>query len=292
VRPGEVPFYIDALGLDSLYDYDPFWQRAVELEVAITTHGGSMTWPDRISPSNFVFNHIGHFANAGHSAAKAIFLGGVTRRFPDLHFAFLEGGVSWACQLLWDLESHWRKRNVKAMRNNLCPDRIDVDLLRTLYEQYGGERWVGRFEEVLQNTARVDPFKSIDQLVAQEPAEGVMSYDDFEALGPLDEETLKSLFRDRFWFGCEADDPATSLAFAKQLDLGLKPVFSSDIGHFDVTDMTEVLEEAFELCEHGLLDEADFKRFTFSNAAQLHGGMNRNFFAGTVVEDAVAPLLG
>jgi hypothetical protein len=30
--------------------------------------------------SNFTFNHIGHFAAAGHAVAKALFLGGVTRR--------------------------------------------------------------------------------------------------------------------------------------------------------------------------------------------------------------------
>jgi hypothetical protein len=33
-----------------------------------------------MSPVNFVNNHIGHFAAAGHAIAKAIFLGGVARR--------------------------------------------------------------------------------------------------------------------------------------------------------------------------------------------------------------------
>ena len=31
----------------------------------------------------------------------------------------------------------------------------------------------------------------------------------------------------------------------------LKAVFSSDIGHWDVPDMTEVTEEAYELVDHG-----------------------------------------
>ena len=31
----------------------------------------------------------------------------------------------------------------------------------------------------------------------------------------------------------------------------LKAIFSSDIGHWDVPDMTEVLEEAYEMVEHG-----------------------------------------
>src|SRR5262249_21378720 len=60
-RAPEVPYYVDSLGLDSPYDYDPLWAKAVELRVAVTCHGGSMSWPDRTSPSNFVYNHIGHF---------------------------------------------------------------------------------------------------------------------------------------------------------------------------------------------------------------------------------------
>ena len=114
-----------------------------------------------------------------------------------------------------------------------------------------------------------------------------MSYDDFSALRVDDEESLEHLFRDRFWFGCEADDRATAWAFNKQLGLGLKPVFSSDIGHFDVPDMRDVLHEAYELVELELLDEADFKRFTFTNAASLHAGMDPDFFAGTVVGNTV-----
>lgn len=42
-------------------------------------------------------------AAANEAVAKALFMGGVTRRFPDLKFSFLEGGVGWACQLLSDL---------------------------------------------------------------------------------------------------------------------------------------------------------------------------------------------
>ena len=52
-----------------------------------------------------------------------------------------------------------------------------------------------------------------------------------------------------------------------------------------------VLEEAWELVEHGLMDLDDFKRFTFTNVAGLHTGNNPQFFEGTVVEQAVAELL-
>jgi hypothetical protein len=41
-----------------------------------------------------MYNQIGHFAAAGAALAKSLFLGGVTRRFPELRVALLEGGVA------------------------------------------------------------------------------------------------------------------------------------------------------------------------------------------------------
>ena len=38
-----------------------------------------------------------------------------------------------------------------------------------------------------------------------------------------------------------------------------KAMMSSDIGHWDVTDMNEVVEEAHELVDHGLITEEDFR---------------------------------
>ena len=54
----------------------------------------------------------------------------------------------------------------------------------------------------------------------------------------------------RFFFGCEADDRLNALAFDRRLNPAgarLNALFGSDIGHFDVPDMREVLPEAYEL---------------------------------------------
>jgi hypothetical protein len=112
--------------------------------------------------------------------------------------------------------------------------------------------------------------------------------DDFEAAGIDSVDALKQQFAGHFYFGCEADDPTTAWAFDRHGYHRLNPIFSSDVGHFDVTDMTEVLEEAWELVEHGLIGEDDFREFTFTNAASLHTALNPDFFKGTVVEGAVA----
>src|SRR5207244_4410449 len=68
--------------------------------------------------------------------SKAIFLGGVTRRFPKLRFAFLEGGVGWACQLFGDLTEHWERRNRKALEH-MDPRKLDRALLMSLVEKHG-----------------------------------------------------------------------------------------------------------------------------------------------------------
>ena len=80
----------------------------------------------------------------------------------------------------------------------------------------------------------------------------------------------------------------TAWAFDKHGNHRLRPIFSSDVGHFDVVDMTEVLEEAYEMVEHGLITEAELREFVFGNPARLHTAMNPDFFKGTVVEAAVA----
>jgi hypothetical protein len=97
-----------------------------------------------------------------------------------------------------------------------------------------------------------------------------------------------------FYFGCEADDPINAFAFdTRKLPFGAKlnAIFSSDIGHWDVPDMTEVTEEAYGLVERGLINEDNFRDFVFANPARLWTSMNKKFFGGTVVEGAVAALL-
>jgi hypothetical protein len=57
---------------------------------------------------------------------KSLFLGGVTRRFQQLKFLLLEGGVGWARTLLGDIKGHWEKRNRDAVYS-YDPRRIDVN---------------------------------------------------------------------------------------------------------------------------------------------------------------------
>jgi predicted TIM-barrel fold metal-dependent hydrolase len=284
----KVPHYIDPLALDSAYDYDPFWARCVELKAAVTCHSGSMGWGGRESVTNFTYNHIGHFANANHAFAKALILGGVVRRFPALRFAFLEGGVGWACNLLTDLLAHWEKRHAQAMEAHLRPANLDLSRLRQLFSRYGGQAYEEHLEELLGCLSLVSPFKTVDELTEREYK---AQLDDFAAAQVGSAEELRAQFAERFYFGCESDDVITAWAFDKHGNHRLRPIFSSDVSHFDVTDMTEVLEEAYELVERELITPEDFRAFVFANAVKLHTALNPEFFKGTVVEEAVARLV-
>ena len=58
--------WLDVLGLDSPYNYDPVWQRCLELSFAPTFHstGRGRAFGLRNSVSNFVYNHIGQIGRA------------------------------------------------------------------------------------------------------------------------------------------------------------------------------------------------------------------------------------
>jgi predicted TIM-barrel fold metal-dependent hydrolase len=275
--------WYDALGLDSEHDYDPLWAACVTLGIAPTFHTGVRRQGLRLSPTNFTYNHIGHFAAAGHAVCKAMFLGGVTRRFPGLRVAFLEGGVGWACMLYADLLGHWEKRNRDALEHT-NPANLDRALLAELVTRYGTE-------EVAAALRARDGWPDPD---AERATGGLAELDDFAACRVASKEDLRDLFVPRFFFGCEADDRMNAWAFDRRVNpLGarLNALFGSDVGHFDVPDMREVLPEAHELVEDGLITAEDFRDFTFANAVRLWGAANPRFFEGTAVEKEAAAVL-
>lgn len=265
--------YLDVLAIDSDHDYDPFWARCVELKVSVGVHGSGQGWGSRRSTSRYVYNHVGAFAAAGEAFCKALVMGGVPKRFPKLPFAFLEGGVAWACELYAGLIGHWKKRGGKAIRR-LDPARLDVERLMRLYATYGDERVRANLAEIRTEFERKE----------FQPAE----LDDFALAGLGSAQEFRKIFERQFYFGCEADDPMNAWAFNRKVNpygARLNPILGSDIGHWDVEDMTGVLPEAYELVEHGLVSRADFRAFTFENARDFYLKGNPRFFEGTVLEN-------
>jgi hypothetical protein len=240
-----------------------------------------MGWGSRDSISNYMYNHIGHFAAAGEALCKALFFGGVTRRFPRLKFAFLECGVGWACSLYSDLIGHWEKRNRTAIEN-YNPANLDRELFVDLAHRYGGGLTAGRLGRLAGDSGLAGT------------VEDAAALDDWQKCGIGRPEDLRDLFIPNFYFGCEADDPINTWAFNTRVNpfhARLNAIFSSDIGHWDVPDITEVTEEAYEMVEKGVISGADFHDFVFANPVRLWAGMNPDFFKGTVVEDEARSLM-
>lgn len=270
---------LDTYGIDSEYDYDPLWAKFIDAGIAPLVHGSHQRERVTRSVSSYVYNHIGGLATAHESLAKSLFLGGVTRRFPELKVGFLEGGVAWGCSLYADLIGHWSKRNGKAIYD-LDPDKLDVGKLMGFVEKYGEGKVLSSLDKIQQHFSK--------------PAARPSQIDEFSRAVIETAEDIRDLFVPNFYFGCEADDPMVAWAFADKVNpMGakMKAMIGSDISHWDVVDMTEPVEEAYEMVEHGRITEDNFRDFTFTNPVTLHAGMNPDFFKGTVVEKQAAAVM-
>jgi predicted TIM-barrel fold metal-dependent hydrolase len=268
--------WFDMLGLDSEYNYDPVWAKCVQLGISPTFHSGSRGIGLRNSPTNFVYNHIGHFAAASEAVCKAIFLGGVTRRFPQLKMGFLEGGVGWACGLYCDLIGHWKKRNREALEET-NPANLNREMLTQLIGEYGGKWIEGKLD---QKAGSVETIIERDQSGA---TGGLRELDDYAACKIKRAEDIRDLFVNNFYFGCEADDPTNAYAFNRKANpygAKLNVLFGSDIGHFDVPDMKDVVPEAYELVKDELITKDGLPRFYVRQPGTLLGRGKSEFFQG------------
>lgn len=267
---------IDTFGLDSEYDYDPFWKRATELNAPLSTHTPAYAMLDRTSPTNYVYCHPGMFAATGEALAKSLFLGGVLKRFPSLRVALLEGGVAVGVRLYDDLVSRYEKRGPEGLQT-LDPRQLDVDALAEYAQRYH-LRAAGLPRDLL-----------IPQLALEEGER-----DDFALSGARSTGDIRDQFCRGLYWGCEGDDPLVAVAFDERVNpLGaVIPSFvGSDIGHWDVPNFDHPLQEAYEQIEHGLLTKEQFEMFTFSNAVRFYAGDRPDFFAGTAVEAAATAVI-
>jgi predicted TIM-barrel fold metal-dependent hydrolase len=271
------------VALDALHDYDPVWQKCLDMGVAVACHTGDRGGMGRrSSPTNYVFNHLGCFAESGDYFARCLFMDGVTRRFPGLNFAFLEGGAGWAAQLYNDIFEHWEKRNIDVLHANLDPSQLDLELMAEMARQYGGG--IITPEAVCGQPKR----PGMGGILAE-----TFEMDDFKALAIESPDEIAGLFVEPFYFGCEADDRMNSVAFDTRLNhkgAKLKAMFGSDIGHWDVMDMNACVPDAYKLVADGIMNEDDFRAFMFENPASFFTTGNPDFFKGTAIETEVAKL--
>jgi predicted TIM-barrel fold metal-dependent hydrolase len=280
--------WFDSYGMDSLYDYDALWSKTTELGIPVTGHGNGYGdgWLARQSPSNYAFSHMGHFATAQELLCRTLLMGGVTRRFPQQRFSFLEGGVAWAAMLFAAVISHWEKRNPEAIRKHVNEHRFSDS------EKAEFQALVGRYGGAILERSGTKVLEQVEDWLWDQPGAGDPEDDDWAAIGCSSKQDFVDRFVVPFAFGAESDDPMTATAFSSANPFGarLKVLFSSDMGHFDVPDLLGILGEAHEGVQDGWMTAQDFRDFTFTNPATFLTDMNPEFFTGTKVESAVKKL--
>ncbi len=268
-------------GIDVGRVYDPVWAKCVELGVVPSCHNAFRgRGSTHGSPSNYCFNSLNSFGHGSEFFCRSLIFGGVPHRFPDLKFCFLEGGAGWAAQLYNSLFEYWEKRKLDSLSRNLDPAKLDIDLLVEMAKIYGDER-------LTPERIRAEPHQPGTTQLFVPPEE----LDDFAGTGINGGRDILRIFDKNFYFGSEADDRMTAVAFDTKLNhygAKMNAVLGSDIGHWDVPDMTKVMVEAYELVDDGSMDEEAFRDFTYGNVVRMHAGMNPAFFKGTIVEQEVA----
>ena len=268
-------------GIDVGAVYDPVWAKCVELGVVPSCHNAFRgRGSTHGSPSNYCFNSLNSFGHGSEFFCRSLIFGGVPHRFPDLKFCFLEGGAGWAAQLYNSLFEYWEKRKLDSLSRNLDPAKLDIDLLVEMAKIYGDER-------LTPERIRAEPHQPGTTQLFVPPEE----LDDFAGTGINGGRDILRIFDNNFYFGSEADDRMTAVAFDTKLNhygATINAVLGSDIGHWDVPDMTKVMVEAYELVDDGFMDEEAFRDFTYGNVVRMHAGMNPAFFKGTIVEQEVA----
>ncbi len=179
---------------------------------------------------------------------------------------------AWAVALYSDLIGHWEKRNRAAMAH-LDPANIDADMLRELLGRYGspalrqpvgapgrardrGPRHARRVRRRGHRRARRTSATSSYELLLR-----------LRGRRPVDGRGLQR--------------PSVNPFGAR-----LQAMFGSDLSHWDVPDMAEVLEEAWEMVDHGWITTDDFRDFMFTNPVRFFTRTNPEFFAGTIVASA------
>jgi predicted TIM-barrel fold metal-dependent hydrolase len=272
--PGQT-HWVDTFGLDSAYDYDPVWERCAALGFAVTVHGGVGMAPVGwyTSVSSFSANHIGSFMSMTYPTTKSLLMGGVTRRFPRLPFAFQECGVWWASALLADTIEHWERFNRAAVARYFDRSRVDVAGVAALVRRYAPELAASAPDELFTATLLLNSGAGDD---------GAGEWDALDVSSPED---IVARFAPSFYFGCEADDRTVAQAFAASNPLGceLRAMLGSDISHPDTPDLDAILPNAFRLVEEGLVTSEQFRRFTFEHAHECFTRTNPAFFEGTAV---------
>ncbi len=258
--PSRAARWLDSLGLDSLYDYDPVWQRCVDLGVSPTFHTAAMGWTIRASVEQLRVQPHRDVRDRRRDA-RAVAVHGRRAAAVPARCGSRSRRAAWRGRprCCANLVGHWEKRNRDAVEH-YNPAHLDRAQVASLFEEYGSARYRERLDQL-------DAGLRMLSLPDEDPA----TLDEFARCGITDADDIRDGVHARVPLrlrGRRPDDRA-GVRSAPYGRPRLKALFASDIGHWDVPDIREVLPEAWELVEDGDATEADFRALTFEHAVSL-----------------------
>jgi hypothetical protein len=176
------------------------------------------------------------------------------------------------------------------MEKHLRPTNLDLDRLRQLWASYADPAWADKVDELIRSPWAGPSASTGDPIPISVLTGRDAGTDEFARMGGPRE--LQSMFADNFLFGCEAEDRTIAFAFNNHLRFDRRPTLGSDIGHWDVAVMAEVMTEAHDLVTEGVLSADQFKALVYTNPARLYLDQNPEFFNGTVLESRLGSAAG
>ena len=259
---------MDTFGIDSEYDYDPFWKRSVELNAPISAHMSGAGLMDHVSPSNSLSRPDNSEQQLRHWPSRCSWAA----------CCIVSQPCGWVC---WKEES----RSVCACTEISCRvmssggRMASTASIRAVSTPASWPSW-------RLDTAPDWPRLSEEWLpppLAAEEGGG----NDFELSGVTGSADIRDQVCRSLYWGCEGDDPLVGVAFDQRANPfgAVLPAFvGSDIGHWDVPSFDYPLREAYQQVEQGRLTAEQFRDLTLTNAVRFYAGDRVDFFDGTTLE--------
>ena len=155
IRPAPVPGYGGSRSF-GFEEFDPFWQRVVDLDVLVSMHasdsGYSRYQSDWTGPMEMLpfrpdaFRMMTHGKRPIEDTMSALVCHGVITRFPELRIAAVENGGDWVIPFLHHLEDTYRKmphafdeEPVAAFKRNIWISPFHEDDIAGLIDAIGAD---------------------------------------------------------------------------------------------------------------------------------------------------------
>ncbi|KAM3092475.1 amidohydrolase family protein [Phormidesmis sp. 146-35] len=243
-------------------DFAPILQAAVDLDIALSIHGGPgsyMVGGISDHTDTFVLSHVFVQRNQQQLALARMVFDGAFERFPTLRVGFLEGGCGWLPDLAHSFHEHWEKRirdfdPTQPYRPSL------MEFTKLMIQERG----------VHNNSNIISQAKNLFDLMWNKQHDPTKITDSslYEHYDLRHRDPLEYFSRGQIFTSFESDDPAPAYLPAAMGEVGKHlACFSGDYGHWDGV-LKDCVKSVAETAEY----DRDHLALLFSgNALDLYG---------------------